>query len=232
MDSLLTSKTYISASTLVKKGYKTQIITKIVIFRPPSSNSVFWAAPSHFLADFDEKGVIMIRATFCFKLAGGVQFSLKHDPFITSAMYSPPLSKGGLVIWLFLEMGPLWTTGEVWKWGLQGRTSSYPFLCQCHPPVRNGQTWYFGQADNCIYRCIIILRIALPSSLHSSRSKSGMHAVYFVCSDGVPSGSRHIWAIQSGIIYHDMIIRVVTKLVGASWQQPALSLINRHSREF
>ena len=25
----------------------------------PSSNSVFWAAPSHFLANFDEKGVKM-----------------------------------------------------------------------------------------------------------------------------------------------------------------------------
>ena len=27
---------------------------------------------------------------------------------------------------LLLEMGPLWTTGEVWKGGLQGRTSPYP----------------------------------------------------------------------------------------------------------
>ena len=31
----------------------------------PSSNSVFWAAPSHFLANFDEKGVKMPRGATC-----------------------------------------------------------------------------------------------------------------------------------------------------------------------
>ena len=44
--------------------------------------------------------------------------------------------KGGLVNWLLLEMGPLWTTGEAWKGGLQGRTSHTPFLGQCPPPPR------------------------------------------------------------------------------------------------
>ena len=41
------------------------------------------------------------------------------------------LKRGPCELTLLLEMGPLWTTGEAWKRGLQGRTSPYPFLGQC-----------------------------------------------------------------------------------------------------
>ena len=84
---------YIHISSNSGKGYKTQIITEIVIFwhspPTPSSNSEFWAAPSHFLADFDEKGVKMLSATFCFIWDEALR-NLKHDLFLP--LYSPPLS--------------------------------------------------------------------------------------------------------------------------------------------
>ena len=48
--------------------------------RPTLSKTGFWAAPSHFLANFDEKCVTMFRAACCFKLAG-VQLFLKNDIF-------------------------------------------------------------------------------------------------------------------------------------------------------
>ena len=42
--------------------------------------------------------------------------------------------RGSCELTLLLEMGPLRAAGEVWKGGLQGRTSPYsPFLGQCPP---------------------------------------------------------------------------------------------------
>ena len=42
------------------------------------------------------------------------------------------------------QMGPLWTTGEVWKWGFQGRTSPCP-ICRSVPPPGGSQ-----DKQNCV----------------------------------------------------------------------------------
>ena len=48
--------------------------------------------------------------------------------------------KGSCELTLLLEMGPLRTTGEAWKGGLQFRAAHphTPFLGQCPPPPRGG----------------------------------------------------------------------------------------------
>ena len=44
------------------------------------------------------------------------------------------LKRGACELRLLLEMVPLWTTGEAWKGGLQGRTSPYPLSRSVPPP--------------------------------------------------------------------------------------------------
>ena len=46
------------------------------------------------------------------------------------------LKRGSCELTLLLEMGPLRTTGEAWKGGLQGRTSPYPLSRSVPPPGR------------------------------------------------------------------------------------------------
>ena len=51
--------------------------------------------------------------------------------------------KGMLVNWLLLEMGPLWTTGEAWKGGLQCGSSPYPLSRSV--PRGGGELVYEGR---------------------------------------------------------------------------------------
>ena len=63
----------VSFWTTFRRDYKIRYqitnLTQIVIFRPPTdpplSDLLFWAAPTHFLADFEKKGVKMIRRSYC-----------------------------------------------------------------------------------------------------------------------------------------------------------------------
>ena len=58
--------------------------------------------------------------------------------------FSNFLKRGSCELTLLLEMGPLRTAGEVWKGGLQGRTSLYP-LCRSVPPL--GLWWDSNFSD-------------------------------------------------------------------------------------
>ena len=48
-----------------KVSCKLKYLAQIVIFRPPLPDLVFWPALSHFLANFNKKGVKMLSGSYC-----------------------------------------------------------------------------------------------------------------------------------------------------------------------
>ena len=58
------------------------------------------------------------------------------------------LSNGSLVNGLVPQLGVLWTAGEVWKGGLEGRTSPYPFF-RWVPPLN------WAPCSSAIFECLV-----------------------------------------------------------------------------